>query len=40
LKNFVGYRSDFTLDALLSFKPVKRFENWSDVNKFGSLRDT
>jgi len=34
LKNFVGYRSNFILDALLSIEPVKRFKNWSDMSKF------
>jgi len=27
LKNFVGYRSNFILDALLDFEPVKKFKN-------------
>jgi len=37
LKNFISYRSNFVLDALLNFEPVK---NWSDVSKFGSFRDS
>jgi len=36
LKNFVSYRNNFILDALLNFKPVERFKSWSE---FGSLRD-
>jgi len=40
LKNFVGYRSNFILDTLLNFEPVKGFKNWSDVSKFGSFRDS
>jgi len=31
LKNLVGYRNNFILDALLNFEPVKRFKNWSNV---------
>jgi len=27
-KNFVSYRSDFIMDALFDFEPVKRFKNW------------
>jgi len=37
LKNFVSYRSNFILDALLNFEPVKRFDNWSDMSEFGSI---
>jgi len=37
LKNFVSYRSNFILDALLNFDPVKRFKNWSDMSKFRSF---
>jgi len=40
LKNFVCYRSNFILDALLNFEPVKRFKNWSDVSKCGSFKDS
>jgi len=38
LKNFVSYRRNFILDALLNFEPAKRFQNWSYVSKFGSFR--
>jgi len=40
LKNFVSYRSNFVLDALLNFEPVKRFKNRSDMSEFGSFRDS
>jgi len=40
LKNFVGYRSNFIMDALLNFEQVERFKNWSDESKFGSFRDS
>jgi len=37
----IGYRlSNFILAAVLNFDPVKRFRNWSDVNKFVSFRDS
>jgi len=26
--------------VLLNFESVKRFENWSDISKFGSFRDS
>ena len=30
----------FVMDALLNFKPMKRFENWRDVTEFRSLGDS
>jgi len=40
LKNFISYKINFILDALLNIEPVMRFKNWSDVSKFGSFRDS
>jgi len=40
LKNFVSCRSNFILDALLNFEPVKRFKNWSDMSEFERFRDS
>jgi len=39
LKNFVGYKSNFIMDAQLNFEPVKIFKNWSDVNNLGVLEE-
>jgi len=36
-KNFVSYRGNLILDALLNFEPLKRFRNWRYVSEFGSL---
>jgi len=40
LKTFVSYRSNFVVNALLNFEPVKRFENWSDMSEYGSFRES
>jgi len=40
LKNFVSYRSNFILDALLNFEPVKRFKNRRYMSEFGNFRDS
>jgi len=39
LKNFVSYRSDFIMDGLFNFEPVKRFKNWRYMSEFESFRD-
>jgi len=40
LKHFVCYRSNFILDALLNFEPVKRFKNRRYMSEFGSFRES
>jgi len=34
----LSYRSNFILDALLNFEPVKRFKNWSDMRVLETAR--
>ena len=40
MKRFVSDGDKFVMDALLNFKPMKRFENWRDVTEFRSLGDS
>jgi len=40
MKNFDSFRSNFMLNALLDFEPVKIFENWSEMSEFGSFRNS
>lgn len=40
MKCIVCEREDFVLNSLIEFKPVKRFENRSDVVEFGSFGDS
>ena len=37
IQNFVSERDDFIFNSLRNFKPVKRFQNRSDVFEFRSL---
>jgi len=37
IENFVSERDDFLFNSFISFKPVKRFQNRSDVLEFWSL---
>jgi len=37
IDNFVSARDDFILNSFKNFKPVKRFQNRSDVFEFWSL---
>ena len=37
IENFVSERDDFTFNSFKNFKPVKRFQNGSDVFEFWSL---
>jgi len=37
IENFVSERDDFIFNSFINFKPVKRFQNRSDVFEFWSL---
>jgi len=37
IENFVSERNDFIFNSVRKFKPVKRFQNRSDVLEFWSL---
>jgi len=39
-KNFVDKRKKFIFNAFVDLKPMKRFENWSDMCGFRSLDNT
>jgi len=40
LKHFICWRSNFILDAMFNFEPVKRFKNRRYMSEFGSFRDS